>query len=142
MSKKIRRRYQAVEFGPLPVEAINRALGTELEPGNVRLGEQAHRHIAEDHPEDYEACMAALPLAIANPTFVGQAPKHQRNFEIVRRVARPDGQAVLVAIGLELNEFGNYAIKSSYLIKAETVNNRRRLRTLRQVAVAVMAQND
>lgn len=142
MSKKTHRRYQAVEFGPLPVEAINRALGTELEPGDVRLSATAHRHMAEDHPDDYEACMAALPLAIANPTFVGQAPKHQRNFEIVRRVARPDGWAVLVGIGLERNEFGNYAIKSSYLISAEKLDNRRRSGTLRQVVMTVVLQND
>ena len=48
-----RSHFPARDLGPLPVDAINAVLGTELEPGNVRLSEAAHRHMAEDHPDDY-----------------------------------------------------------------------------------------
>jgi hypothetical protein len=118
--------YLALDLGPLPVDVINGALGTELEPGRVRLSAQAHRHIAEDHPADYAACIAVLPTAIASPSFIGQAPGHTRNFEMVRRIARPDGQAVLVAIGLEVDDAGDYRVRSCYLISAATVDARRR----------------
>lgn len=118
-------RFRARDFGPLPVDLINATIGTELEPGVVRLSAAAHRHIAEDHPNDYAACMSALPLALAAPSFIGQAPGHSRNFEIVRRTHRPDGRAVLVAISLDRDEAGFYRIRSCYLITAEAVDARR-----------------
>lgn len=123
-------RYPPIDFGPLPVDLINAILGTELEPSRVRLSAQAHRHIAEDHPDDYATCIAALPLAIAEPSFVGQGPGHTRNFELVRRVARADGPAVLVAIGLEMDDKGEYRVRTCYLISAGKVDERRRARRL------------
>ncbi len=126
-----RPRYPAVALGDLPVAAINTALGTELEPGPVRLSEAAHRHMAEDHPSDYPDCIAVLPQAVAAPTYIGQAPRHGRNFEMVKRVVRPDGKVVLVAIGLEPDSASAYRVKSCYLISADTVEVRRQARTLR-----------
>lgn len=111
--------------------SINAALGTELEPGPVRLSEAAHRHMAEDHPDDYLDCLTLLPQVVAAPTFIGQAPRHGRNFEMVKRVVRPDGKVVLVAIGLEPDDTGVYRVRSCYLISAETVDKRRQARTLR-----------
>lgn len=126
-----RPRYLAVPLGNLPVAAINAALGTELEPGPVRLSEAAHRHIAEDHPDVYQDCIAALPQAVAAPTFIGQAPHQGRNFEMVKRVVRPDGRSVLVAVGLQPDDDGTYRVKSCYLISADTVDARRQARTLK-----------
>ncbi len=63
------KRYSAVDLGPLPVDLINRTLGTELDPGRVRLSARAHRHIAEDRPDDYPTCIGALPGVIAAPTY-------------------------------------------------------------------------
>src|SRR5690348_3977020 len=80
--------YPARDLGPLPVDLINAVLGTELEPGRVLLSAQAHKHMAEDHPTDYPACIAALSTAIAEPTFIGQAPGISRNFELIRRLNR------------------------------------------------------
>lgn len=97
----------------------------------VWLSSAAHRHIAEDHPPDYPTCIAALPDAIAAPTFVGQAPRHSRNFELVKRIGRPDRQAVLVAISLEPDETGRLRVRSCYLISAEDVDARRRAGRLR-----------
>ena len=113
-------------FGPLPVALINTVLGTELEAGIVRLTAQAHGHMAEKHPADYAACIAALPEVVTAPSFIGQAPGHAGNFELVRRVARPDGCAVLVAVGLERDSTGFYRVRTSYLINTNTLDSRRR----------------
>jgi len=122
-----RTRYPACDLGLLPVDVVNVTLGTELEPGRVRLSEAAHRHMAEDHPADYAACFTALRLAVASPSFLGQAPGLARNFEMVRRTNRPDGKAVLVAIGLEPDQAGDYRVRSCYLVTADTVDARRRV---------------
>lgn len=118
--------YPALPLGPLPVAAVNRVLGTELEPGNVRLSPKAHRHMAEVHPADYPICIAALAQAVAAPTFIGQAPHHAGNFEMIRRVGLPDGRVVLVAIGLEPDAKGEYRVRTCYLISADQVDARRR----------------
>ncbi len=123
--------YPALDLGLLPVDRINAVLGTELEPGQVRLSRSAHRHMAEDHPADYPDCIATLPQVIAEPTFVGQAPRHGPNFEMVKRVVRMDGKAVLVAIGLEPDDAGAYRVRSCYLISSDTADARRRALTLR-----------
>ena len=94
-------RYPAVALGPLPVEAVNTALGTDLEPGLVHLSSAAHGYMAEDHPADYLACWQHLPAAIEAPSFIGQASGHTRNFELIERIARPDGFVLLIEIGLE-----------------------------------------
>ena len=125
--------FKACNFGPLPVDLINALLGTELEPGDARLSAQAHEHMALDHDEDYPICIAVLSQAIAAPTFVGQAPGHARNFEMIRRMGTADGQAVLVAIGLEPDARGDYRVRSCYLITAEIVENRRQKGRLKVV---------
>ena len=129
----MRTAYPALVFGDLPIEAINKALGTELEPGQVRLSRTAHRHIAEDHPDDYAYCLSALAEAVKTPTFVGQSPHHANNFEIIRRVPRADRKAVLVAVGLERDERGAYSVKSCYLVEPEKVDARRTNSTLKQI---------
>ncbi len=119
------KRYPALDLGWLPVDLINRTLGTEIEPGRVRLSGRAHRHIAEDHPGDYATCMKALPSAIAAPTYIGQAPHHARNIELVKRVRGIEGWMVLVAVGLEADRRGDYRVRSAYLIREATVEGRR-----------------
>ncbi len=125
--------YDPIELGLLPVDLVNSALGTELVPAPVRLSAQAHRHIAKDHPEDYEVCIAALSIAIQAPSFIGQAPKHTRNFEIIRRIARTDGRVVLVAISLECERDGCYAVRTSYLLEATKLEARRQKGTVRAI---------
>ena len=129
------RKYPELQLGLLPATAINAALGTELVTAPVRLSSRAHRHMAEDHPQDYAACVAALSIAVAHPSFVGQAPGQTRNFEVVRRIARLDGQAVLAAVTLEIDNRGTYRVVSCYLIGRAVVDDRRRIGRL----VAVLA---
>ncbi len=125
--------YPAVDLGPLPVDLINAALNTELEPGYARLSRTAHRHMATDHAADYPVCIAEIAATIAAPTFIGQAPEHGRNFEMVRRIGRADGSAVLVAIGLEPDDRGDYRVRTCYLLEAGKVEDRRRQGRLKLV---------
>ena len=131
MPSKKNKPYPAVVFGPLPVDLINEALGTELESGNVRLSERAHGHIVKAHADDYPICVEAIPAALAAPTYIGQAPKHGDGFELVKRLNRISGQAVLVAIGLEPTTSGEYRVTSNYLLTAEEVERKRQVGTLK-----------
>lgn len=54
--------YKGLNLGPLPVDRINRTIGSTLLPGNVTVSEAAHRHIALDHPIEYADIMEALPV--------------------------------------------------------------------------------
>ena len=90
--------------------------------------------MAEDHPADYPVCRAEIEATIATPTFIGQAPGHSRNFEMIRRIGRVDGSVVLVAIGLEPDERGDYSVRTCYLLEAEKVEGRRLQRRLKLVA--------
>jgi hypothetical protein len=125
--------YPAIDLGLLPVDLVNSTLGTELEPGHARLSRTAHRHMAEDHPTDYPVCITEIARAIATPTFIGQAPEHGRNFEMIRRIGRADGSVVLVAIGLEPDDHGDYSVRTCYLLEAFKVEERRRQGRLRLV---------
>ena len=89
--------------------------------------------VAADHPGEYAACLAALPDAVSAPSFIGQAPGHTGNFELVRRIGRPNGQAVLAAMAIDLDKTGEYRVRSCYLISAETVDQRRRAGRLKAV---------
>lgn len=122
--------YPALDLGPLPVDRINAVLDTELRPGRVRVSPVAHQHMAEDHAADYALCRPALLAAVASPTFIGQDPKHARNFVLVKRIGLTDGRAVLVAIGLEAKS-GTYNVRTSYLIPERTISNRRAAGRLR-----------
>jgi hypothetical protein len=120
-------KYKPIEVGPLPAEMINRTLGTEMGPGKVRVSAQARKHIADKHPDDYEVVLANLQQTIAAPTYLGQAPHHADNIELIRRVRLGDRASyVLVAIGLEPDERGSYRVRSGYLISHDTVEDRRR----------------
>jgi len=119
------KKYSSLDLGPLPANLVNRALGTELEPGEVHMSGLAHRHAAEDHPGDYPICWPRLAQAIASPTYIGQAPRQGENFELVRRFPGNPGGTVLVAVGLERDEKGRYRVKSFYLIDEDDVERRR-----------------
>lgn len=117
----------AISLGALDVDLVNATLGTEIEPGNIYLSRKAHWHIARDHSEDYDSCMAALRRVGTLPGLIGQSPKHTSNFEaIVRfRSADPDRPFILVAIGLERDDRGSYRVKSAYSIDERAVERRR-----------------
>ena len=117
--------YPPCDLGQLPVDTINRTLGTELLPGPVRLSTTAHQHAAKDHPDDYPVCEPLIQQVISDPAFIGQAPRHARDIELLRRVPGGSGDAVLVAVGIEMNEAGNYAVRSFYLITEAELSAKR-----------------
>jgi hypothetical protein len=124
--KLIKPKYKAFRVGPLPADAINRALGTELDVADVWVSKECHRHIAEDHSQDYQAVMANIIDIIRSPAWVGQDPKHGENFYLVRRVQKDgDSAPILVAIGLEVSRHGTYNVRSAYAISEEDVLSRR-----------------
>jgi hypothetical protein len=122
----IKPRFKAFRIGPLPADAINRALGTELDVADVWVSKAAHQHNALDHADDYAAVKANIIEIIRSPTWVGQDPKQPNNFYLVRRVAREGGaEPLLIAIGLELSAHGTYNVRTGYAISEEDVLTRR-----------------
>lgn len=124
--------YRAFKVGPLPAERVNRVLGTELDPADVWISKACHRHIAEDHPVDYEIIMANIVEIVADPTWIGQDPRHSANFYLVKRIVADskDVPAILVAIGLTLNAHGTYSAKSAYRISQADIDTRRLRKSL------------
>ena len=117
--------FPALDFGPLPAERVNAVLGTELEEGPVHMSGLAHRHAARDHPDDYADYFRHVATVIADPTFIGQAPKHRENFEMIRRIPGGDGRALLIAVGVEMDEQGRYRVKSVYSITSAELERKR-----------------
>jgi len=82
--------------------------------------------MAFDHPEDYQAIKANLIDVLRNPQYVGQDAKHGSNFYLVRHVPVSDEREyVLIAIGLEMTQYGTYSVKSAYSISQRDVDSRR-----------------
>lgn len=119
-------KFPAIKVGKLPFDKINKALGTELDDGEVWVSRAAHEHIAVDHPDDYPFIMAALVEIVTGPLYVGQDPKHGGNFYVIKPLGQdapnPHG---LVVIGLEPNKHGSYNVRSAYTTNQETVTQRR-----------------
>lgn len=118
-------RVKIIVLGPLPVDLINRTLGTELDTGDAILSVRAQQHIAEDHPDDRDLVMSCLEQVIQEPVYIGQSPHHGDAIELVRYVKIPgrDG-VVLAAVSLIPNDFGNYNVHSAYVISQERVDRR------------------
>jgi hypothetical protein len=112
--------YKPIMYGFLPIDRIAHILKEELRDGRVRLSASAHRHIAQDHPEDYEFCLAHMAEAIENPTYIGKPPWQIRNFELVKKI---EDHNLLIAVSLE-QDHGSYRIRSSYRISYEKVRKR------------------
>jgi hypothetical protein len=123
--RQMTKNFPPIVLGPLAVDMINRTIGTELQPGLARLSSRAHRHAQIDHPEDYALCMRFIEAVVIEPSVIGQAPKHGRNFELLRRIPGQDGDATLVAIKMEPDERGDYRVVSFYKVTARELHNKR-----------------
>ncbi|MEK6542690.1 MAG: hypothetical protein AABZ45_11305 [Pseudomonadota bacterium] len=119
--------FPAFHIGPLPVEIINRALGTELDSADVWVSKACHAHIALDHPEDYPVIKANIIDILRSPTYAGQDARGGNGFYLVKRIEPGVGtrEFALVAIALEQNRHGSYNVKSAYLIKQSHIDSRR-----------------
>lgn len=116
--------YKAFRVGPLPAAQINKALATELDVGDVWVSKICHEHIAVDHPEEYPLIKANIVDIITDPTWVGQDPKHGENIYLIRNLPVSGDEFALVAVGLEITEYGTYSVRSAYRIKREDIDTR------------------
>ena len=116
---------KAFRVGPLPANQINKALSLELGVGDVWVSRACHRHIKFDHAQDYPLIKAHIVDIITDPTWVGQDAKHGATVYLVRKlpVEQETGFA-LIAVGLEITEYGTYSVRSAYAIKREDVDTR------------------
>ncbi len=93
----------------------------------------AQKHAMTRHPSEYELCVPHLAQAVANPTYVGQAPDHKnKGFELVLHVQK-DSLIVLIAIHFKPSKNGVYIVKSCYPINASTLDRRLRKKHLFRV---------
>jgi hypothetical protein len=121
-------RARTLDFGPLPVEIVNRILAVSLPPGAVifRAAEQDHAY--EKHSEQYLRCLPFIRMVIAQPTYIGQSPHHLTGFELVK--VTDDGLHILVALTFATDGAGAYPIQSLYPIRRDTVMGRLRKKHL------------
>lgn len=129
MSNTQARDYPAVHLGPLPVEAINRALGLELDAGEVWMTGTAQAHVANEHPEDYSTCLCHLSRTVGEPLYIGQGP-HRTNIELVTRTRSSPDITILVAVGMQ-PKCGRYFVRSMYRINEDKITNHRLKRYLK-----------
>lgn len=111
-------------LGPLPVDKINKALGLELEPGDVVLTVGTQRHALKRHPSDYARCQPHVGGVVIDPSYIGDDFENPGKIELVARVPAI-GSGLLVAVLVEPNVDGNYVVTSFYPISERTIENRR-----------------
>lgn len=116
--------YPRLSLGPLPVDRINRTIGTLLVEGHVTVSKKAHQHIAEKHPDEYAEIMEVLPSLIGNAAFIGRDPAHPHAFYLVDSLETKVGAFAMVAIAFERSSEGTYKVASAYGIKAAQFTSR------------------
>lgn len=127
MKDLFKQKRKQFRVGPLPADRINKALGTELDVADVWVSKACHSHIAEDHPEDYPVIKANIIDILRSPTYAGQDAQNPNGFYLVKRIEQPvqGREFALIAISLEVSQFGTYNVKSAYTIKQQDVDSRR-----------------
>jgi hypothetical protein len=122
--------WEDASFGPLPVEAIEKALGLKLKAGTVVFYAHAQKHAFKKKPDRYDICWKHITTAVSNPTHVGQQPGYeQKGFDLVCQI--PSGPIVLVAIRLKPKK-GIYAMKSAYPLPPHSLARRIRVGTTKR----------
>lgn len=111
-------------LGPLPVDAINRTLGLELEPGDVVFTAAAQAHVYNRRPGEYSKCLPHVGPVVMKPHYLGDDLKNPGKIELVARVPALGG-GLLVAIVIEADESGRYSVASCYPIGEKKIENRR-----------------
>ena len=134
MSRKPRARLVPYIFGPLPVEAINAALGLDLDPGEAVMSVNADRHAKRRHPADYGRCFPHIAAIVTTPLYVRDDFLNDGKIELV---GRPAGLAdyLLVAVEISLDEDGRYNVTSFYPLSEAKVIKRRDGGHLRRVTL-------
>lgn len=124
MANKPRVKLVPYLFGPVPVRAINDALGLEMDEGEAVMSIRAQMHAQRSHPTDYARCFPHVAAVVANPLYVRDDFKNDGKIELV---GKPDGleEFLLVAVEISLDDEGRYNVTSLYPVSDKKVEGRR-----------------
>jgi hypothetical protein len=111
-------------LGPLPHEAINRALGLDLVPGEVVLTKATQKHVISGHPADYPVLLPHVAAVVLTPMYAGDDHRNGDGFELIGRIAVLN-QPLLVAILLKCDDAGRYRVKSFYPVTDAKIQGRK-----------------
>ena len=106
-----------------PFENINRLMDLHLSHAQVRIHDRLWIKLQRKHPEALVVAQLHLDAALCAPDYVGQAPHHFYNLELIKRTP---GGLLLVAVKIR-DDRGAYCrpiIASTYLIGQDTLHNR------------------
>ncbi|KAA0592973.1 hypothetical protein J2848_005670 [Azospirillum lipoferum] len=132
--KKPKLGHETLDLGPLPVDAINKALSLELEAGTAVLIPAIQLHVLRRHPEDYERLLPHVASVVNAPQFIGDDIRNPGKIELIARVPSVDS-VLLVAVDVEVNANGQYEVRSFYPIAEDKVQNRLRKGYLKRVPI-------
>lgn len=94
--------WHTIYLGPLPVEKIHRCLGIELAPVEVVFWAHRQEHAFEVEPYRVQICGPHYKATVADPSRIGQQPRHKaKGFELVK-VVSVRGPIILLGIGLKV----------------------------------------
>jgi hypothetical protein len=110
-------------LGHLPVDLINKTIGTEPGEGTAIFTRYAQQHVIRRHPEDYQLCLPHIEKVISNPTYVGDDHKNS-GIELISKVFAVSSY-VLVAVGIQPDGNGRYQVHSFYRISEGKIQSRR-----------------
>ena len=117
-------KHRNIPIGPLPVTAINRALGLELEEGELVLKSAAQVHAANRHPEEYQVILPCLSEVLASALYVGDDHDNAGKIELIGRIREID-LFILIAIIIEVDAKGFYSVASFYPVSQPKIQGRR-----------------
>lgn len=93
----------------MPIDTINKTIGTELEPGDVVFSRAAQVHAARRHPIEYPQCLPHLAKVICDPLYIGD--DHQNpGKELIGRIPAVNS-FVLVAVEVIKDKRGRYSVR-------------------------------
>ena len=124
-AKRARRHPPSVVLGPLPINRINKGMGTELEPGMLIVPAGMDVHVSRKRPGEYARLLPHLGAVTANPLYAGDDFKNE-GIEIIGSAPGSGGEFILIAICLTLDNGGNYQVRTFYSITDEKIQQRRR----------------
>lgn len=120
---KIKAKAPTLILGPLPVEVINRTIGTNLLAGDIVLTSGGQIHANRNHPRDYPKCLPHLASVVSAPLYIGDDFANSG----IELISRPPllKSAMLVAVSIVRNESGQYEISSFYTAAEGKIQSRR-----------------
>jgi hypothetical protein len=111
-------------FGPFPVQALNRILGLDLEPGDAIMPVNAQKHASRKRPEDFARCFPHVASVIERPLYARDDFRNDGKIELIGKPAA-FGEYLLVAVEITLDAQGRYNVASIYPISEGKVAKRR-----------------